>query len=173
MRILGVDPGSRKTGYGIVDTDGNRIIHVAHGVIAVGGGEFIERLGTLFSTLSTLIAEHAPDCTAMEDVFVSRNAASALKLGQARGALIAACTHAGLDVAAYSPTAVKQAVVGFGRAEKDQVQHMIKLLLKPPLPLQEDAADALAVAICHANHAASQQRMTASHAASASMRNPA
>ena len=170
MRILGVDPGSRKTGYGIVETDGNRITHVAHGVIAVGDGEFVARLGTLFSALSTLIAEYSPACAAMEDVFVSRNAASALKLGQARGALIAACTHAGLDVAAYSPTAIKQAVVGFGRAEKDQVQHMIKLLLKPPAPLQEDAADALAVAICHANHAASLQRMAASHATTAGAR---
>jgi len=161
MRILGVDPGSRKTGYGVVDIDGNRITHVAHGVIAVGEGEFVARLGKLFSSLSSLIAEHQPSCAAMEDVFMARNASSALKLGQARGALIAACTHAGLDVAAYSPTAVKQAVVGFGRAEKGQVQHMIQLLLKPPAPLQEDAADALAVALCHANHSGSAQRASA------------
>jgi len=161
MRILGVDPGSRRTGYGVVDIDGNRITHVAHGVIAVGDGEFIARLGMLFTDLSSLIAEHKPGCAAMEDVFMARNAASALKLGQARGALIAACTHAGLGVTAYSPTAVKQAVVGFGRAEKGQVQHMIQMLLKPPSPLQEDAADALAVAICHANHSRSQQRMAA------------
>jgi crossover junction endodeoxyribonuclease RuvC len=161
MRILGVDPGSRKTGYGVVDIDGNRITHVTHGVIAVGEGEFVARLGTLFSSLSSLISEHQPSCAAMEDVFMARNASSALKLGQARGALIAACTHAGLDVAAYSPTAVKQAVVGFGRAEKGQVQHMIQLLLKPPAPLQEDAADALAVAICHANHSGSSERLNA------------
>jgi crossover junction endodeoxyribonuclease RuvC len=161
MRILGVDPGSRRTGYGVVDIDGNRITHVAHGVIAVGDGEFVARLGMLFTDLSSLIAEHKPDCAAMEDVFMARNAASALKLGQARGALIAACTHTGLGVTAYSPTAVKQAVVGFGRAEKGQVQHMIQMLLKPPAPLQEDAADALAVAICHANHSGSQQRMSA------------
>jgi len=83
---------------------------------------------------------------------MARNAASALKLGQARGALIAACAHAGLKVTPYSPTKVKQAVTGFGRAEKGQVQHMIQLLLKPPSPLQEDSADALAVAVCHANH---------------------
>jgi len=161
-RILGVDPGSRRTGYGIVDISGSRITHVANGVIAAGDGEFTERLGTLFSSLSALITEFNPTCAAMEDVFMARNAASALKLGQARGALIAACTHGGLAVAAYSPTAVKQAVVGFGRAEKEQVQHMIKLLLKPPLPLKEDAADALAVAICHANHTGSAQRITAS-----------
>lgn len=162
MRILGVDPGSRKTGYGIVDVEGNRITHVAHGLIVVGDADFTARLGLLFSDLSALIAEYRPGCAAMEDVFVSRNVASALKLGQARGALIAACTHAGLDVAAYSPTAVKQALVGFGRAEKAQVQHMIRMLLTPPAPLQEDAADALAVAICHANHAASSQRLCAS-----------
>lgn len=162
MRILGVDPGSRKTGYGIVDVEGNRITHVTHGLIKVGNGEFTARLGMLFSGLSSLIEQYHPECAAMEDVFVSRNAASALKLGQARGALVAACTNARLDVAAYSPTAVKQAVVGFGRAEKDQVQHMIKMLLKPPAPLQEDAADALGVAICHANHAASKQRMATS-----------
>lgn len=160
MRILGVDPGSRKTGYGIVDVSGSRIAHVTHGVIAVGDGDFITRLGMLFSGLSNLIAEFRPECAAMEDVFVSRNVSSALKLGQARGALIAACTHAGLEVAAYSPTAVKQAVVGFGRAEKEQVQHMIRMLLKPPSPLQEDAADALGVAICHANHAGNKQRLT-------------
>lgn len=159
MRILGVDPGSRKAGYGIVDIDGNRITHVAHGIIAVGDGEFVARLGKLFADLSALITEYTPECAAMEDVFVSRNAASALKLGQARGALVAACTHAGLSVTPYSPTAVKQAVVGFGRAEKEQVQHMIKLLLKPPAPLAEDAADALAVAVCHANHAGSRERM--------------
>ncbi len=161
MRILGVDPGSRKTGYGIVDVDGSRITHVAHGLIQAGDGEFVERLGCLFTGLSDLIAEFSPECAAMEDVFVSRNAASALKLGQARGALIAACTHAGLAVSAYSPTVVKQAVVGFGRAEKEQVQHMIKLLLKPPSPLAEDAADALAVAVCHANHAGSAKRLAA------------
>ena len=159
MRILGVDPGSRKAGYGIVDIDGNRITHVAHGVITTGNGEFVDRLGRLFADLSALIAEFTPACAAMEDVFVSRNVASALKLGQARGALVAACTHAGLSVTPYSPTLVKQAVVGFGRAEKEQVQHMIKLLLKPPAPLQEDAADALAVAVCHANHAGSRERL--------------
>jgi crossover junction endodeoxyribonuclease RuvC len=159
MLILGVDPGSRNTGYGIVDAEGSRIRHVAHGVIAAGNGEFTERLATLFTSLGELIAQHKPDCAAMEDVFVSRNASSALKLGQARGALVAACTHAGLCVTPYSPTVVKQSVVGFGRAEKEQVQHMIRLLLKPPAPLAEDAADALAVAICHANHSAGAQRM--------------
>ncbi len=152
MRILGVDPGSRRTGYGVVDATGGRITHLAHGVIAAGNGEFTERLATLFTGLSDVIANHRPQCVAMEDVFMARNAASALKLGQARGALIAACAHAKLKVTPYSPTKVKQAVTGFGRAEKGQIQHMIQLLLKLPPPLREDAADALAVAVCHANH---------------------
>ncbi|MDQ6988013.1 MAG: crossover junction endodeoxyribonuclease RuvC [Mariprofundaceae bacterium] len=162
MRILGVDPGSRRTGYGIVDSQGQHMTHVTHGVIATGNGEFSARLAVLFSSLSHVIAEFQPECAAIEDVFMARNAASALKLGQARGALIVACTQAGLQVSAYSPTSVKQAVVGFGRAEKGQVQHMIQLLLKPPAPLKEDAADALAVALCHANHQSSAKRIAAS-----------
>ncbi len=162
MRILGVDPGSRCAGYGVVDIEGNRMTHITHGVIATGKGEFSERLAVLFSSLSHVISEFQPECAAIEDVFMARNAASALKLGQARGALIVACTHAGLPVSAYSPTSVKQAVVGFGRAEKGQVQHMIQLLLKPPAPLKEDAADALAVALCHANHQSSAKRIAVS-----------
>ncbi len=152
MRILGVDPGSRRTGYGVLESDGRRLAYMAHGVIAAGNGEFTDRISTLFTGLCDVIDTHHPDFVAMEDVFMSRNAASSLKLGQARGALIAACAHGGLKVTPYSPTAVKQAVTGFGRAEKGQIQHMVRLLLAPPSPLQEDAADALAVAICHASH---------------------
>ena len=153
MRILGVDPGSRKTGVGIIDTDGNRLIHVHHSVIRCGSGEFTERLCSLFSGLKAIIAEYQPDCAAMEDIFVSRNSSSALKLGQARGALIAACGDSGITVNPYSPTRVKLSTVGHGKADKRQIQHMVKLLLKPPMPLPEDAADALAVCICHAHHA--------------------
>ncbi len=152
IRILGVDPGSLKTGVGILDVRGNHLQHVHHRVIRCAGGELDQRLEILFSTLTGLIAEFEPQVAAIEDVFVSRNASSALKLGQARGALIAACAHSGLRVHPYSPTQIKQAVVGFGRAEKGQVQHMIRMLLHPPEPLAEDAADALAVAICHAHH---------------------
>lgn len=152
MRILGVDPGSQRTGYGIIEAEGQRHTYIAHGVIKTGKGEFSDRIGILFRELSGIIAHFQPGEAAMEDVFMAKNAASALKLGQARGALIAACAHAELSVQAYSPTAVKQSVVGFGRAEKTQVQHMIKMLLKPASPLQEDAADALAVAMCHAHH---------------------
>jgi len=153
MRLLGVDPGSIKTGVGIIDVRGNHIRHVFHSVIRTGKGEFDERLFVLFSALSKIIQQYQPDNAAIEDVFVSKNAGSALKLGQARGALIAACGANGLRVSPYSPTKVKQAVVGFGRAEKDQIGHMIRILLHPPEPVPEDAADALAVAICHAHHA--------------------
>ncbi len=161
IRILGIDPGSRKAGVGIIDVKGNRIRHVHHQLIRCGTGEFTERLGILFHELSNIIEQYKPSNAAIEDVFVSKNVSSALKLGQARGALIAACCHANLDVGTYSPTAIKQAVVGTGRADKAQVQHMIKALLKPPLPLPEDAADALAVCICHAHHAPLQQRINA------------
>jgi len=152
-RLLGVDPGSIKTGVGIIDVQGNRIRHVHHAVIRTGKGDFDERLYILFAGLSEIIQQFKPDDAAIEDVFVSKNVASALKLGQARGALIAACGAHGLRVSPYSPTKVKQAVVGFGRAEKDQIGHMVRMLLHPPEPLPEDAADALAVAICHAHHA--------------------
>lgn len=153
MRILGVDPGSIKTGVGILDAQGNHLSYVYHTVIQAGKGDFSERLTNLFLGLNDIIAEFQPDTAAMEDVFVSKNVASALKLGQARGALIAACGHHKLHVAPYSPTKVKQSLTGFGRADKSQIQHMVNMLLKPPPPLQEDAADALAVCICHAHHA--------------------
>ena len=153
MRILGVDPGSRRTGYGIIEVQGSRLAHVAHGVIVPVPAAFDGRLSSLFAELSTVIARYKPEVAAIEDVFMARNAASALKLGQARGALVVACTQAGLSVTPYSPTAVKQALVGFGRAEKQQVQHMVRLLIRPAGALQEDAADALAVAICHAHTA--------------------
>jgi len=151
-RILGIDPGSRKAGVGIIDMDGNRIRHVFHHVIQCGSGEFTARLGFLFKELSTIINTYKPDTVAIEDVFMAKNASSALKLGQARGALIAACCNADLEISTYSATAIKQATVGHGRADKAQIQHMIKILLKPPLPLAEDAADALAVSLCHAHH---------------------
>ncbi|MFQ5581742.1 MAG: crossover junction endodeoxyribonuclease RuvC [Mariprofundaceae bacterium] len=167
MRLLGVDPGSRRTGIGIIEARGNRISHIHHCVIRADG-DFDKRLHMLFSGVRTIIREYQPDEAAMEDVFVAKNAASALKLGQARGALIAACTDAGLRVTPYSPTAVKQALVGFGRADKGQIQHMVQILLSPPPPLQEDAADALAVAICHAHHAPMKQRSRMSRTAAGS-----
>lgn len=150
--IVGIDPGSRKTGVGIIEVQGNHIRHVYHTVIKATGQAPAERLYSLFVGLKEVIAQFSPHSAAIEDVFMAKNASSALKLGQARGALIAACGDAGLFPASYSPTCVKQSVTGFGRADKTQVQHMINMLLHPPAPLQEDAADALAVCICHAHH---------------------
>ena len=161
MRILGIDPGSRATGYGIIEVDGDRVSAVHHGVIRTGGGEFPQRLGIIFQGILDLIAEHAPDQVAVENVFVSRNAASALKLGQARGAAVCAAISRSLPVAEHSPRSVKQAIVGRGGADKVQVQHMITVLLNLQQPPEEDAADALAVALCHQHTQQTADRMQA------------
>lgn len=149
MKILGIDPGSRRTGYGIIEVRGDRAVLLHSGVIDTGAGDFPERLGAIFSELRAVISEHAPDEVAVESVFVSHNANSALKLGQARGAAICAAIAAGLPVSEYAPRAVKQAMVGKGGADKRQVQHMVRVLLNHSESLPEDAADALAVALCH------------------------
>ena len=152
MRVLGIDPGSRITGYGIVDQQGNRLVHVDNGAIFTdSAADFPGRLKQIFDGLSTVIAEYAPEEVAVENVFFSTNVQSALKLGQARGAAIVAAVHAGLPVAEYTALQVKQAVVGVGRAEKGQVQKMLRALLGLPEVAQADAADALAVAVCHLN----------------------
>ena len=149
MKILGIDPGSRFTGYGIIQVSGDRVIILHQGVIKTGAGEFPERLGIIFRGIRELVEEFAPDEAAVESVFVSKNASSALKLGQARGAAICAAISMGIPVAEYSPRSVKQALVGRGGADKVQVQHMVRVLLKLEEMLAEDAADALAVALCH------------------------
>ena len=152
VRILGVDPGSVTTGYGIVDSDGRTSRHVAHGCIRTGGGALPSRLGIIYRDLAAVIAEHEPTEMGIEEVFVSRNAMSALKLGQARGAAICAGVEAGLDVAEYPARLVKQTIVGVGGATKHQVQHMVGVLLNMAgEPLAEDAADALGIALCHAH----------------------
>ena len=158
-RILGIDPGSRITGIGIIDTDGRRNQHVFSTCLRLGDASFPERLGTIFSELTRIIREYQPIEMAIESVFVSNNPASALKLGQARGAAICAGVIAGLPVAEYSPKEVKQATVGKGGADKAQVQHMVKLLLSLQGRLQVDTADALAVALCHAHASHLQQRI--------------
>ncbi|MDQ5768230.1 crossover junction endodeoxyribonuclease RuvC [Thiothrix subterranea] len=158
-RILGIDPGSRITGIGIIDTDGRRNQHVFSTCLRLGDASFPERLGTIFSELTRIIREYQPIEMAIESVFVSNNPASALKLGQARGAAICAGVIAGLPVAEYSPKEVKQATVGKGGADKAQVQHMVKLLLSLQGRLQVDTADALAVALCHAHASHLQQRL--------------
>lgn len=158
-RILGIDPGSRVTGFGVIDSDGRRSVHVAHGAIAVGAGELPERLGRIFARVLEVVETHQPAVLAIEDVFMARNAASALKLGQARGAAICAGVTRGLAVSEYSPREIKQAVVGTGAADKAQIQHMIRALLGLRGPVPADAADALAVALCHAHTASSIARI--------------
>jgi crossover junction endodeoxyribonuclease RuvC len=149
--IIGVDPGSQITGVGVIRSDGTTSTLIAHEGIATGGGEFPERLKVIFERLRALIDQHTPDEAAIERVFMARNADSAIKLGQARGAAICALVNAGLKVHEYTAKQVKQAVVGKGGAEKTQVQHMIGILLSHSGPFQADAADALAVAVCHAH----------------------
>jgi len=149
--ILGIDPGSRICGYGLIRARGNSLEYLASGVIRMGTLTFPERLHTIFSDISDIIIEHGPDVAAVEEVFMGKNASSALKLGQARGAAIVACTHYQLPVAEYAARKVKQALVGRGQADKKQVQQMVKSLLGLSRIPPEDAADALAIAVCHAN----------------------
>lgn len=150
MIVLGIDPGSRITGYGIVEKAGNRLVHIDNGAIFTDSAtDFPGRLKKIFDGLLEVIAQFHPDQVAIENIFFSTNPQSALKLGQARGAAIVAAVHSGLPVAEYTALQVKQAVVGQGRAEKAQVQKMLKALLSLPETAQEDASDALAVAICH------------------------
>ncbi|WOC78586.1 crossover junction endodeoxyribonuclease RuvC [Stutzerimonas frequens] len=150
--ILGIDPGSRITGYGVVRDTGRGCEYVASGCIRTGSGELSERLHAVFSGVSEVIRTYGPVTMGIEQVFMARNADSALKLGQARGAAIVAGAEAGLQIAEYTATQVKQAIAGTGGADKQQVQmmvmHLLKLLEKP----QIDASDALAIALCHAHH---------------------
>ena len=148
-RVLGIDPGSRITGFGVVDQDARQFKFVACGAIKLGGGPIPERLGQIFIEISKVIAEYAPSEVAIEQVFMSRNADAALKLGQARGAAICAAVTQEREVAEYSARQIKQAVVGTGAADKSQVQHMVSMLLQLEKKPQADAADALAVALCH------------------------
>ena len=151
MRIFGIDPGSERTGYGCVETDGRRHHLIACGAITMAAGDsFPARLARIHRELASLLESHRPECVAVESLFYAVNARSALKLGHARGVAILAAVEAGCEVVEYTPTEIKRAVVGYGRAEKHQVQQMIKLLLgMSKVPSPHDAADALAVAICH------------------------
>ncbi len=151
MHILGIDPGSISMGYGIVRQEGRNLSYVTSGCIKVGKQSWPERLRYIFEDLSQIIMQYKPTQAAIEKVFVHKNAASALKLGQARGVAMVAAACKELPVAEYAAREVKQAVVGYGNAEKSQVQHMIKVMLNLNATPAEDAADALAVAICHIN----------------------
>jgi len=162
VRLLGIDPGSRITGYGILDMDGPRSRYVASGCIQTDSARPLpERLKTIFEGVARVIREYQPAEAAAEQVFMHRNPDSALKLGQARGAALCAVVMAGLPVSEYAPRAIKQAVVGGGAADKSQVQRMVALLLNLPEPPQADAADALAVAICHGHTRQTLQRFGA------------
>ena len=151
MRIFGIDPGSERTGYGCVETDGSRHRIVACGAIgAPTTAAFPDRLLAIHRRLAALLRDYRPDCVAIENVFHAANVRSALKLGHARGVAMLAAVEAGVPIAEYTPAEIKRAVVGYGRAEKPQVQHMVKIILGlPAVPAPHDAADALAVAICH------------------------
>ena len=153
MRVFGVDPGSVHTGYGCIDTSGGRHRILACGALSPPGrATFPEKLRAIRDGLSALIAEHRPETVAIEDLFYARNARSALKLGHVRGVVMLAAAEAGLPVVEYAPAEVKRAVVGYGRAEKQQVQQMVSLLLGlDPPPSRLDVTDALAVAVCHAH----------------------
>ncbi|ABI86142.1 MULTISPECIES: crossover junction endodeoxyribonuclease RuvC [Burkholderia] len=151
MRILGIDPGLRVTGFGVIDVSGHRLAYVASGVIRTPTADLATRLGTIFQGVSTLVREHAPDQAAIEQVFVNVNPQSTLLLGQARGAAICGLVSGGLPVAEYTALQLKQAVVGYGRATKSQMQEMVTRLLNLTGQPGSDAADALGMAICHAH----------------------
>ncbi len=159
MRIIGIDPGLQRTGWGLIDVQGNKLTHISHGVITTGTkAPTAERLAKIFDELTQQMQIWQPQEAAIEEVFVNKNPASSLKLGLARGVALMAPAKLGLTVAEYPANLVKKSVVGAGHAEKEQIQAMIKILL-PGVEASSDAADALAVAICHANHSASRAKM--------------
>jgi len=151
VRILGIDPGLRVTGFGVIEKNGASLCYIASGCVKSGDADLADRLKTILAGLREIIGEHRPQQVALEKVFVNVNPASTLALGQARGTAICAAVLAGLPVAEYTALQVKQSVVGNGHAKKEQVQHMVKRLLALPGDPASDAADALACAICHAH----------------------
>jgi crossover junction endodeoxyribonuclease RuvC len=161
MRLIGLDPGLRLTGWGVIEVEGNRLRHVAHGVVKVApAGTLAERLRELFEGVADVIEAQRPIEAAVEETFVNVNPGSTLKLGQARGVVMLAPARAGLEVFEYSANLVKKSVVGAGHADKNQIAMMVSRLL-PGVVAKADAADALAVAICHAHHRATARRIEA------------
>ncbi len=160
MRVLGIDPGLERTGWGIIESEGSRLSFIAAGVIRSKPTETMAvRLCRIDRELSQILETYRPDTAAIEETFVNKNANSSLKLGQARGVAILAPARCGLEVAEYAANTVKKSVVGAGHAAKDQIGMMIKVLLPTSGDLAADAADALAVAICHAHHAPSSRNL--------------
>ena len=160
MRVIGLDPGLRALGWGIVDVDGPRLSHVANGVCRTSGGDLGPRLASLFQELSDVWDRFGPEAAAVEQTFVNRDGAGTLKLGQARGIAMLVPARAGVEIGEYAPNAVKKAVVGVGHADKDQVAHMVRLQLPGVEIAGPDAADALAIAICHAHVSQTRVRTT-------------
>ena len=150
MRVIGIDPGSHHLGWGVIDAAGTRLVHVASGTLHAPAGSLVERLMHLGAQLDALVASWQPQVASVENVFFAKNSQSALKLGQARGAALLCLGRAGLDVFEYSPAEIKQATTGRGRADKQQVQAMMRLLLGLTQALEMDTSDALAAAVCHA-----------------------
>ena len=162
LRILGIDPGSRLTGFGVLDFIGDKGTYVASGSIASAKGEFAERLKLIFRSVSEIVGEYRPDVVAIESVFVHKNAGSALKLGHARSAAICATFEHEVEVYEYAPREIKLAVVGTGSASKEQVQHMVIAMLNLQGAPSPDAADALAAALCHGNRRRFARRLAGS-----------
>lgn len=167
MKLLGLDPGLRRTGWGIIAAEDNRLGHLANGCVATEGGlDLAERLVQIYDGLAGVIERYRPDEAAVEETFVNRNPMSTLKLGQARGVVLLAAARAGLVVAEYSPNLIKKTVVGTGHAAKQQIQAMVGVLLPGCAVADADAADALAIAICHAHHRTTRTRLAAMEAVS-------
>ena len=159
MRVMGLDPGLRALGWGIVDVSGSKLVHVANGICKTKTGALGTRLVSLFDELSDIWAQYTPDEAAVEQTFVNKDGAGTLKLGKARGIAMLVPARAGIDVGEYAPNAVKKAVVGVGHADKRQVEHMVRMQL-PGVKIEgADAADALAVAICHAHMSQTRARV--------------
>ena len=163
MRVLGIDPGSQTTGWGVVEGDGRRYSLVAFGSIRASSSQrFSTRLLKMCTGLEEVIAKHRPDACSIEDAFLATNVKVSMKLGQVRGVVLLVAERAGLEIHEYSPRSIKQTIVGYGSAEKHQVQEMVRLLLKlRSVPSPHDAADALAAAICHFHHAQFTDRIVA------------
>ena len=161
MRVIGIDPGLRNLGWGVIEIAGSRLSHIANGVIRSDGSDLAARLLSLHVALTRVIVEYVPDAAAVEQTFVNKDGAGTLKLGQARGIAMLVPAQAGLAVGEYAPNAVKKAVVGVGHADKGQIAHMVRFQLPGVVLAGPDAADALAIAICHAHHLQSAGRLAA------------
>ncbi|MDD9977389.1 MAG: crossover junction endodeoxyribonuclease RuvC [Boseongicola sp.] len=158
MRVIGIDPGLRALGWGVIELSGSKLSHVANGICRTSSGDLSQRLASLFEQLSEVFETYRPETAAVEQTFVNKDGAATLKLGQARGIAMLVPARAGLQVGEYAPNAVKKAVVGVGHADKNQIAHMVRMQLPGVELAGADAADALAIAICHAHHAQSNSR---------------